>query len=126
MKKIYSLFFLLSLLLTGCAGFHNGLTRNYNGNTTEVILSERNFRVVSNLQGTSEALYIFGIGGMSQSAMIAEAKAQILQQADMIGKSRALVNEIIEEHHSYYLIVSKKKVTVTAQLIEFTNVSTKR
>jgi hypothetical protein len=125
MKKLF-LFFLTTLLFTGCAGFHNGLMRNYNGNTTEVVLSERNFRVVSNLQGTSEALYIFGIGGLSQSAMIADAKAQILEQADMIGKPRALVNEIVEEHNSYFIIVFKRKITVTAQLIEFTGVSTKR
>ncbi|MDR0750868.1 MAG: hypothetical protein LBF62_15035 [Tannerellaceae bacterium] len=124
MKKIY-LFLLPALLFTGC-GFHNGLTHNANVNNTNVILSERNFRVVSNVQGTSETFYIFGFGGMSQSAMIAEAKAQILQQTDMIGKSRALVNEIVEEHRSILFIVGKKKITVTAQLIEFTGVSTKR
>lgn len=77
MKKIYLLFF-LSLLLTGC-GIHNGLTYNTNVNNTNVILSERNFRVVSNVQGTAETSYIFGIGGMSKSALIADAKAQILQ-----------------------------------------------
>ncbi|MDR1200817.1 MAG: hypothetical protein LBL58_04175 [Tannerellaceae bacterium] len=124
MKKIY-LFFLLTLLFTGC-GFHNGLTRNTNVNNTEVVLSERNFRVVSNVQGTSETFYIFGLGGMSKSAMIADARAQILQQADMIGKSRALVNEIVEEHNLFILIYNRRKITVTAQLIEFTSVSARR
>jgi hypothetical protein len=124
MKKKY-LFFLLAFLFTGC-GFHNGLTRNTNVNNTEVVLSERNFRVVANLQGTSETFYIFGFGGMSKSALIADARAQILQQADMIGKSRALVNEIVEEHNLLILIYNRKKITVTTQLIEFTGVSTKR
>ncbi|MDR3142991.1 MAG: hypothetical protein LBU37_14875, partial [Tannerellaceae bacterium] len=93
-----------------------------------VILSERNFRVVSNVQGTAETFYIFGIGGMSKSALIADAKAQILEQADMTGKSRALVNEIVEEHALSILppVYYKKKITVTAQLIEFTGVSAKR
>ncbi|MDR1402790.1 MAG: hypothetical protein LBJ60_03695 [Tannerellaceae bacterium] len=124
MKTIY-LLFLLSLLFTGC-GFHNGLTRNLNGNNTQVVLSERNFRVVSAVQGTSEAIYILGIGGMSKSSMIADAKAQILQQADMIGKPRALVNEVVEEHTTSFLIGFRKRVTVTAQVVEFTSAAAKR
>jgi hypothetical protein len=46
----------------------------------------------------------------------------------MEGKSRALVNEIVEEHHLGILLplYYRKKITVTAQLIEFTGVSTKR
>jgi hypothetical protein len=124
MKKIY-LFFLLALLFTGC-GFHNGLTHNANVNNTDVVLAERNFRVVSNVQGTSEALYILGIGGMSKSAMIAEARVEILQQADMVGKSRAIVNEIVEEHNFLFIVGFKRKITVTAQVIEFTGVSAKR
>jgi hypothetical protein len=117
MKKM-SLFFLLAVLCTGC-GFHSGLTRNTNVHNTNVILSERNFRVVSNVQGTSECEYIFGIGGMSKNAMIADARAQILQQADMVGKSRALVNETVEVHNLFLFIFTKRKITVTAQVIEF-------
>jgi hypothetical protein len=124
MKQI-CLFFLLALLFTGC-GFHNGLTHNANVSNTNVVLSERNFRVVADMQGTSESLYILGIGGMTKSAMIAEAKAEILRQADMVGKSRAIVNEIVEEHYFFFLVGSKRKITVTAQIIEFTGVSTRR
>jgi hypothetical protein len=91
-----------------------------------VILSERNFRVVSNVQGTSESEYIFGIGGMSKSAMIADARAQILQQADMIGKSCALVNETVEEHNLFLLVYTKKQITVTAQVVEFVDANAKK
>ncbi len=120
MKKVI-LFFAVALLFTSCA-FHQGLTNNTNVHSTEVVLSERNFRVVSNVQGETGALYIFGIGGQSKSAMIAEAKAQMLLKADMIGKARAIVNETVEVQHNFFLVGYKRKVTVTAQIIEFVNV----
>lgn len=119
MKNII-LLFICSVILTGCAT-HNGLTDNRNIHGTQVVLSERNFKVVANVKGESETTYVFGFGGLSRSAMIAEAKAQILERADMIGKSRALVNETVEVKSSVYLIVMKRKVTVTAQVVEFVN-----
>jgi len=57
--------------------------------------------------------------------MIAEAKAEILRKAEMIGKARALVNETVEIHDSFFLIGNKRKITVTAQLIEFVGAKTR-
>ncbi len=119
MKKIF-LYFIFVCLFTSC-GLHQGLTNNTNIHSTEVVLSQRNFRVVSNVKGESNALYVLGIGGFSTNAMIAEAKAQMLSKADMIGKSRAIINETVEVKNSFYLIAWTRKVTVTAQVIEFMN-----
>lgn len=120
MKNVI-LLFTCFIIFTGCVSQHNGLTSNQNIHGTQVVLSEKNFKVVSNVLGESEATYVFGIGGLSKNAMIAEARAQILKKAAMIGRSRALVNETVEIKNTVYFVVVKRKVTVTAQVVEFVN-----
>ncbi|NHB70312.1 DUF6567 family protein [Perlabentimonas gracilis] len=118
MKKLALVFIVAMFMLSGCA-FHNGLTTNQNNHTTEVVLSQKNFRVVESVRGESEARYIFGIGGLARNAMISEARASMLAKANIVGTSRAIVNETVEIKRSIFPFVSKYKVTVSGHVVEF-------
>jgi hypothetical protein len=109
----------MAILMPGCA-LHNGLTFNTNSHTTEVVLAKKNFRVTEMVQGESSATYVFGFGGLSRKAMIAEARADMLTQANMVGSSKAIVNETVEVKHSFFPFVRKYKVTVSGHIVEFT------
>ncbi|PHR86034.1 MAG: hypothetical protein COA80_19995 [Leeuwenhoekiella sp.] len=119
MKKIITLMALVSLFLTSCAS-HYGLPKNYNQNTTEVVLTKKNFKVVELVKGEAQATYILGIGGLAKNGLVAEAKAKMLQSAGMEGTSRSVINEVVEVKTSGFFLVSKYKVIVSAQIIEFT------
>ena len=118
MKRISILLIVMSLFLTSCAS-HYGLPKNYNQNTTEVVLTKKNFKVVKIVKGEAEATYIFGIGGLAKNGLVAEAKAEMLKSAGMEGASRTIVNEVVEVKTSGFLFVNKYKVIVSAQIIEF-------
>ncbi len=115
-----NLFLLLTLVLffSNCS-VHEGLSSNLNNHTTGVVLSQNNFTVVKSVQGEAKVNTFFGIGG-AKNALIAEAKANMLAQASLIGKSRAIINETVEINRSFFPIVGVYKVTVSAHIVEFT------
>ncbi|GIJ93479.1 DUF6567 family protein [Capnocytophaga stomatis] len=117
MKKIV-LLGVASLFLASC-GFHKGLTRNVNNHTTEVVLSKKNFKVVERVKGEASDFYVLGFGGMKK-ALIEEARAEMLKKANLLDSSRAIVNETVEVHNSEFVLFSKYTVTVSANVIEFT------
>jgi len=119
MKKMYFLLILVALCMTSCAS-HFGLPKNFNQNTTEVVLTKKNFKVVKMVKGEAEATYIFGIGGLAKNGLVAEAKSKMLSDAGMDGTARTVINEVVEVKTSGFLFVSKYKVIVSAQIIEFT------
>ena len=120
MKKTYIPIFILSLLISSCA-IHLGKTSNVNNHTTTVVLSRNNYKIVQNVTGEVQATYFFGlIGGLSRKNMLAAARAKMLSKVNFEGSSKAIINENFEIKHSMNLIVRKMKVTVTAQIIEFT------
>ena len=118
MKKISVLLIVMSLFLTSCAS-HFGVPKNFNHNTTEVVLTKNNFKVVKLVKGEAAATYIFGIGGMAKNGLIAEAKVNMLSSAGMEGASRTVINETVEIKTSGFLFVNKYKVIVSGQIVEF-------
>jgi hypothetical protein len=120
MKKIVYLSIIGILFLFSSCASHKGLTFNTNNHTTQVLLSKKNYKIVDKVQGESEAMYILGIGGLSRKAMVAEAKADMVSKADIIGSSKAIINETVEVKHTHFPFVRKYKVIVSAYIIEFT------
>ena len=104
---------------TSCAG-HYGLTSNINNHSTEVVLSKKNFKVINSVSGDASVTYIFGIGGLSKKALITEAKAEMLKNANLEGGAKAIINETVEIKGSSFPFFGRKLVTVSAQVIEFT------
>lgn len=119
MKRIFFLFIVLTFLFSSCA-VHTGLTHNQNLHTTDVVLSKKNFNVISRVEGESKATYVFGIGGHNKKAMITEARADMLSKADIVGGAKAIINETVEIKRSTFLMVQIRRVIVSAHIIEFT------
>jgi len=119
MRKISFLLIGIAFLLSSC-GIHSGLTKNVNNQTTEVVLSKNNFKVVEVVQGESKATYVFGIGGLKKQALISEARADMLSNSNLLGSSKAIINETVEIKNSFFLVARKYKVIVSAYVIEFT------
>lgn len=108
-----------TLMLSGCASFQ-GLTKNYNGHNTEVQLNRKNFKIVQKVEGSAQATYILGIGGLGKKALIARATEKMLADANLIGSSRAVINETVEIKNSFFLIATTTQINVSAYVIEFT------
>lgn len=119
MKKLTILLIGTIFVFSSCA-VHNGLTTNQNNHTTEVVLSKKNFKVTESVQGESQAMYVFGIGGLSKKAMVSEARANMLSKANIVGSSKAIINETVEIKYSFFPIVRLYKVTVSGHIVEFT------
>jgi hypothetical protein len=111
--------FVFSLLgFSGCA-FHSGLTSNLNQNTTQVVLSTNNYKIIAKVKGTASGISVLGIGG-SFKPLIERARAEMLENASIVGSSKAVINETVEVNNKNYAgIVNQKTVTVSAYVIEF-------
>ena len=118
--KILSIVFLTSILMTSC-GIHSAMVRNINNNTTNVELSKKNFKVIDRVSGKSTAIYVLGIGGLSNKALIEKAKTKMLENANLIGGAKAIINLTTESHISIvYYFFFQRTVTVSGHIVEFT------
>ena len=117
MKKLF-LFGALALLLASC-GSTNELTHNLNNHTTRVVLSKKNFNGVEQVKGEASNLYVLGFGG-TKAGLVGEARAKMLQNANLVGSSKAVINETVEIHYFSFLLGANYKVVVSADVIEFT------
>lgn len=105
----------------GSCGVNKAWVFNQNQNTTQVHLGSSNFRVVGQVKGTSEVGYLLIFGGANTRQLYDAAYADMLGKADLTSGSRTLTNILTEEHVGgvppfYY----KRTVTVTANVVEFT------
>lgn len=115
MKKVL-LLLIGTVLLTSCAAGFQGYTTN----ATVVNLEKNNFEVTDRVSASATATYIFGYGGNKKNGLISEAKAKLSKDAKLIGKSRALANEVVDVKVQYILgFIVKYSVTATADVVEF-------
>lgn len=122
MKKNILLLIVVSFLFSSCIGLYNtGITGNTKTYDTKVELSRNNFKVIARVKGEAQTTYVLGFGGMNRNALVEEARADMFSKADIIGGSKALINETIETKlTSYFGIYTERKVIVSASIIEFT------
>lgn len=98
--------------LSSCA-YHAGYS------TGGIELSSGNFNTVKkNAQGKAEAFYVFGFGGLQKKAIVAEAKQNLMLQ-NQVKDNQQLANVIVDYKTSFFVVVSKFEVTVTADIVEF-------
>jgi len=109
----------MMVVISSC-GAGRAIMRNQNQSSTQVHLSENNFRMVSSVSGTAEAKYWVLIGGRKREQMYNEAYAEMVNSAELLGGPRALVNLLTEEHVGgvppFFL---KRTITVSGQVVEF-------
>ena len=122
MRKLFMLFVLVATLfgVSSCS-LQDPMTRNLNQNLTNVVLQDNNFKIVQKVRGEAQADYLFYFGGFRKKGLIEEARAEMLENANLIGSSRAVINENVEMSvTSFAGIFSYVKVTVSGYVVEFT------
>ena len=107
------------LMMTSC-GISAHLTANRNVTQTNVDLAKKNYRVVGTAEGSAQAAYVLGIGGLSKRAIEANATAEMFKKAKLTG-SQAIINTTTEEkHRGVAPLYWKRVITTQGQIIEFT------
>ncbi|MDL2308634.1 hypothetical protein LJC68_05835 [Bacteroidales bacterium OttesenSCG-928-B11] len=119
MKKKLNVVIVVAIvfLFSSCA-VHSGLTNNLNNHTTNVVLQENNYKIIQKVVGEAKGMSVLGFGG-SFKPLIEQARNNMLASADLIGKSRAVINETVEVNNKSFVVVGFKTVTVSAYVIEF-------
>ena len=120
MKKfLLSFVAIICMMLTSC-GISQEATSNRNVTQTDVVLSTANYKVLGTVQGTSSQNYFFGIGGLSKKSLGESAMSDMYKNADLQGKSRAIINVNVTYKTKGILIYMGRKAIATGTLIEFT------
>ena len=105
------------LLLASC-GINANLSTNHNLNQTNVVLSQKNFHVVKNVEAEVSATYVLGIGGLSKKALKDNALAELTKKANLTG-SQALVNVAVHVSYAEYILFSEVTYQAKGTVIEF-------
>jgi hypothetical protein len=118
---LLSLPFSVLLLLSSC-GISSSYLLNASNNDTQIQLSKNNFKVLHKVQGISENIYFLGIGGLDNLSLIEKAKNQMMENANLEGRAKAVVNITYDTHFTmFYPIFFKKTVTASGYVIEFSD-----
>ena len=122
MKKVLLVLSLVAILfgMSSCQ-LHSPMTSNINQNSTNVILQNNNYKIVQKVSGEAQADYIFFFGGFRKDGLIEAARAEMLENANLIGSSKAVINENVEYNTTTIAgVYTKVKVIVSGYVIEFT------
>ncbi len=120
MKNLKLAFALLFIILasTSCR-YHYGLTHNENHHQTQVVLQEKNYRIIKYVEGDAYARYFLGIGGSNKRGIVARARENMLKEAGLIGSSRAVINETVEMRIKNTFLRTEVRYIVSAYIVEF-------
>lgn len=106
----------IASLLAGCFGVHSGTFQS------SAILTGNNYTILKrDAVGTSQTTTVLFIGGLSKDALVAEAKADLMETYNVTGNQQ-LVNVSVDWKivtTPIYFVVNTRKCTVTADIIEF-------
>ncbi len=99
MKKLsLALFAITILLFINSCGINFATVINHNQNATEVHLSSNNYQVVDKVSGSAEVDYVLIFDGVKRKQLYENAYSKMLDAANLISSSKAIVNLVTEEH----------------------------
>ena len=104
-------FIVLIIGLNSCA-FHSGLM------TGNASLNNADFNIVDFAIGSSETIKVLGFGGLKSEALVLEAKRNLYENYPL-KKGQALANVTVDFKNEFYLLWSKLKVVVSAEVVDF-------
>ena len=109
----------IAMLFTGCSA-HLYSSSNSSVARTDVVLSQKNFKVVGQAEGVATITQVLGIGGCSQKAVRENAVGEMFKNANLKG-SQTIININVKQAISgvppfYY----RTTTTATGTIIEFT------
>lgn len=120
MKKIVLVALcIISITLTGCVGF--GSAAHNSVNQTEVVLQKNNFKIVKNVQGSTQSKYLFGIGGNSSQTLRENALDNMFKEANLKDGQAVINITYTTSTHTVLGVYFEKTVTAYGTVIEFTN-----
>lgn len=112
-------FFVAIALVALVVGCSTSGARYDTQQATSVDLTHANYRVIkSGAVGTSRGFRLLGFELSSPSHVT--AMNELRRQAPMEGRATAVVNVIQEKSNIWLLLFSLPKITITADIIEFT------
>jgi hypothetical protein len=106
MKKLIP-FFAMAMMASSCASHLGNIsTGTLNGN------------VVYNdvAVGVAQTAHVMGIGGLSQDALVFEAKRDLMTNKPLT-QGEQFTNFTVDFKHTYWLLYAKTKVTLTADVV---------
>lgn len=116
-KSIFAACAILALTLSSCS-LHSLGTGNVNENQTQVVLAQKNYRIVKQVSGTSKQNYVLGIGGMSKKSLRESAISDMIKNAQLTG-SQAIINTHVQNKVLFYVVGWKAKAEATGTVVEF-------
>ena len=103
-------------------GFNASKISNSAMALTNVELSRNNFKVIGNAEGTATNWYLFFIGGLALQNLFGSAYQEMLKNAKLKDKSRAVINVTYDWHIRFiFFIYADITITVYGTVIEFTD-----
>ena len=114
---------LAAALLAGCGGARGSMPQ---ATGTGVELKGNNYRIIkTGARGESSGFYLLGILPLS-NATYADAKSNLYQSVgqNLEGRSIALANQTYDYSSIYLVLFSVPKITITADIVEFTETAT--
>src|SRR5687768_4969087 len=98
MKQLkFSALAIVFIFTLNACGVSNAFVFNVNQNSTQVSLSQANYKVVGKATGDSKVSYVLIFGGARKKQLFANAYAKMAENANLTG-SQALINIVTEEH----------------------------
>lgn len=119
MKKV--LFLFAAVVLLGLSSCTEQLysTKGVNQNQTQVCLSEKNYKIVKNVEGMEESLYICGILGLKKEYHETNAVNEMIKNAELTG-SQAIINQTFDvKKMGFFPIYWTERTVARGTVIEF-------
>ncbi|MDR1880933.1 MAG: hypothetical protein LBQ78_08375 [Tannerellaceae bacterium] len=119
MKRVKVFIALICVLALSSCGYTKTAMTHGNTALTNVELSQKNFVVVGQAEGVATNSYVLGFGGLGKR-LYSQAKNDMIQNAKLKGKARAIVDITYDKHVAHYVFFQVYTVTATGTVIEFT------
>lgn len=116
MKQIFTFFaFLYLLLQSSCMSLHTGSMQQTS------FLAKNNFKIVANIEGSSKATYVFGIGGNNKDGLVKEAKRNMYMYYTL--EANQILTNITTDVKTRFFILPflfmDRQVFVSADVVQF-------
>ena len=111
---------LVASLLAGCGGSAGDMRQNTG---TDVSLHGNNYKIVrASARGQSSGFYLLGIIHFCHAHLCVDAKTDLYKSVGQTleGRSIALANQTSDNSNLYLILFSIPRITITADVVEFT------
>ena len=108
-----------AFVLSGCSA-HLYSSSNASVAKTEVVLSQKNFKVVGQAEGVATVSQVLGIGGCSQKQVRANAVGEMFKSANLTGAQTIININVKQAVSGFPPFFTRTTVSATGTIIEFT------